>query len=93
MNSETAKSIKESLEADSMKVWAEFEKEDKGSVFRPVPRDRDQAFVKFEGLLPSLATSRWAMRKMNHFGHKIKDMRGMTMQAEGMDNLFLNKLT
>ncbi|MGB0932439.1 MAG: hypothetical protein ACPGVB_16775 [Chitinophagales bacterium] len=73
--------------------WAEFEKKDRGSIFRPVPRDRDQAFVQFEGVLPWLTTRKWAMRKMNHFGDKIHDVRGMTMQADDMDPWFLNQLT
>lgn len=73
--------------------WAEFEKKEGGSIFRPVPRDRDQVFVQFEGLLPWLTTRKWAMRKMNHFGSKIHDVRGMTMQAEEMDSWFLNQLT
>ncbi len=73
--------------------WAEFEKKGKGSIFRPVPRDRDQAFVQFEGMLPWLTTRKWAMRKMNHFGYKISDVEGLTMQAKIMDNIFLNELT
>ncbi|MEZ4883566.1 MAG: hypothetical protein R3E32_02425 [Chitinophagales bacterium] len=72
--------------------WAEFEK-DSYAIYRPVPRDRDQAFVQFEGLLPWLTTRKWAMRKMKHFGGKVNDVKGMTMQAKDLDQSFLNEFS
>lgn len=36
--------------------WAQFEQEDGTKLYRPVPRDRDQAFSKYDGLVTRIAT-------------------------------------
>jgi len=36
--------------------WARFEEEDGTKLYRPVPRDRDQAFSKYDGLVTRLST-------------------------------------
>ena len=36
-------------------LWARFPDTDGGYVWRPIPRDRDQAFVQFDGFLKGLA--------------------------------------
>ncbi|OEK02919.1 hypothetical protein BFP97_15915 [Roseivirga sp. 4D4] len=73
--------------------WAEYEKEDKGSIFRAVPRDRDQVFVKMEGLIPRIVTSRFFIRRMTHFGYEIGDLKGFNWAARDLDHNFLNELT
>lgn len=73
--------------------WAEFENEEKGSLYRPVPRDRDQVFTKFDGIIPWLATRRWMERGLEHFDHHFQDIVGLNMSAEILDRRLLNELT
>jgi hypothetical protein len=70
--------------------WAEFEKEDKGSFFRPVPRDRDQVYAKFDGLLPWLASRKWAFRKFSHFDYDFGDVVGLASGGTVLDRQILN---
>ena len=70
--------------------WAEFKKE-KGSLYRPIPRDRDQAFTKYDGLFPSLITA--IVPDVQHFDYRIKDVAKLSIAARNLDRNFLNKLT
>ncbi|KHJ36591.1 outer membrane protein/protective antigen OMA87 [Pedobacter glucosidilyticus] len=69
--------------------WAEFEK-DKGAIYRPIPRDRDQVYTKFDGLLPSLFKS--FVADIQHFGYEIKDPAELSIAARNLDRNFLNEL-
>src|SRR5690606_1324891 len=44
--------------------WAEYDKEDKGELMKAVPRDRDQVYTKFDGLIPAIASSRYVVREL-----------------------------
>ncbi|MBC7912722.1 MAG: metallophosphoesterase [Pyrinomonadaceae bacterium] len=70
--------------------WAEFKKA-KGSLYRPIPRDRDQAFTKYDGLLPRLITK--AVPDLQSFEYEIKDVAKLSIAARNLDRNFLNKLT
>jgi hypothetical protein len=70
--------------------WAEFEK-DKGSIYRPIPRDRDQAFTKFDGLLPALMKT--FVPDIQHFDDKIKDPAQLSIAARNLDRNLLNELS
>lgn len=72
--------------------WAEFEKEDKGSIYSPIPRDRDQVFTKFDGIIPWLASRRWAQRNLSHFDYHFNDIVGLNMSAKVLDRRLLNNL-
>ena len=72
-------------------VWAEF-KDDGRTMYKPIPRDRDQAFAKLDGLLPSFASKPWAIRMTKNFDYKIRDVQGLAMAATLMDHMFLNEL-
>ena len=71
--------------------WAEFEKEDKGSVFEPIPKDRDQVFVKFDGWVPWLFTRKWLLRKFQHFDYSFDDLVGLNFNARYLDRRLLNE--
>jgi hypothetical protein len=72
-------------------AWAGF-KEGNTFIFKPVPKDRDQAFAKLDGVLPWLGTRKWALRRTQHFGKEIKDLGGLTWSARNIDRAFLNDL-
>ncbi|WP_207424753.1 BamA/TamA family outer membrane protein [Desertivirga brevis] len=70
--------------------WAEFKK-DKGSLFRPIPRDHDQAFSKYDGFIPSLVSS--VAPGLENFTDRIKNVKKINTAARNLDRNFLNELT
>jgi hypothetical protein len=73
-------------------LWASF-KEDGKTFYKPIPRDRDQAFSKMDGLIPSLATKKFAVRKVQGFDYTIKDVNGMNMNGGHLDRNFTTRLS
>ena len=72
--------------------WASF-KTEKGKLYRPIPRDRDQVFVKFDGFLPSWANRKWGLRKFQSFGHDTRDIAGLCFNARYVDRNFITELS
>lgn len=73
--------------------WAMFERGKEEQLVRPIPRDRDHAFSKMDGLIPYLASRRWAIYNLENFGYKIQDVRSLTYEARHMDRLLLSPLS
>ncbi|MFK7906615.1 MAG: hypothetical protein AB8B69_15900, partial [Chitinophagales bacterium] len=71
--------------------WAEMESE-KGKTYRPIPRDRDQVFYKFDGVLPSMSNRKWGMRKFQKFDHEIRDVAGLAFNGRHFDRSFITRL-
>jgi hypothetical protein len=65
------------------------------TTYSPVPKDRDQAFFKFDdGLLPWLFSRRWApVSKMKTFHARISSPRGYLKNAQFIDDRCLNEVT
>lgn len=72
--------------------WAEFKKE-KGSIYNPIPRDRDHVFSLYDGVFPYLMTRKWAIRTVKHFGYKFHDVIGLNTSGENVDRRFLTEMT
>ncbi|WP_246150709.1 metallophosphoesterase [Adhaeribacter aerolatus] len=72
--------------------WAESKTED-GRLFTPVPKDRDAAFFKTDGLLPYLATRKWGIRNFQNFGYDFGDYIGLNLSALTNDHTFLSRVT
>jgi len=72
--------------------WAKF-KIDGEEIYRPIPRDRDQAFYKFEGFLPWLASRNFAIPKFQSFSEETKNIEGWNFNARYFDRYFLTELT
>ena len=70
--------------------WAEFKKE-KGKLFRPIPRDRDQAFTKFDGIIPGLVSN--ILPDIQSFKADIGNPAQLSIAARNLDRNLLNKLT
>jgi hypothetical protein len=70
--------------------WAVFEGP-AGKVFKPVPRDRDQAFFVNDGLLPWLASRQWVLPKIQGFDYRIQNVTGFNFNARYFDRSFLNE--
>ncbi|MFK7969569.1 MAG: BamA/TamA family outer membrane protein [Bacteroidia bacterium] len=72
--------------------WARFE-EDGKKVYRPIPRDRDHAFLSFRGVLPWIASRPWAARQLQSFNKKFGDIKGLNFNARHFDRAYLTMLT
>ncbi|WP_176214743.1 metallophosphoesterase [Reichenbachiella faecimaris] len=70
--------------------WASFDK-DKGKLYRPIPRDRDQTFFMNEGILPKIASRRWAMAKIEGFNDEVRWAPGFNFNARFFDRIFMNE--
>lgn len=67
-------------------AWAEYPQEG-GRVWRPVPRDRDQAFAKLDGLVPSVA--RRYLPQLVSFEASYPSIYGLTWSARALDRRLL----
>jgi len=74
--------------------WAEF-KESGKVVYRPIPRDRDQAFSNMgDGALMNIATRVVPpLKLMEGFHEDIRNVRGFNSSPFSLDMMLLNKTT
>ncbi|MBL3654644.1 BamA/TamA family outer membrane protein [Fulvivirga sediminis] len=72
--------------------WIGYDQE-KGTLYRPVPRDRDHVFSKWDGIIPWLADREWAKASGENFDYEIKGMRSLMWQARHMDRALANEST
>jgi hypothetical protein len=72
--------------------WATVEKK-KGDVYRPIPRDRDQAFFVNEGMMAKMWSRRWALPKFEGFDEDINWPSGLSFNARHFDRTFLTGLS
>jgi hypothetical protein len=56
-------------------------------VWLPIPRDRDWAFAKFEGLIPWLAEE--SVPELKGFGDEYPEIEGLTWKGHHLDRWFL----
>ncbi|MBP2830748.1 metallophosphoesterase [Aquimarina sp. U1-2] len=70
--------------------WAEYELENGDHIFKPIPRDRDQAFSNFDGGF--LGTLRGFLGIANQFqvyDEELKDVKWMNIAAKRLDRTLL----
>jgi hypothetical protein len=72
--------------------WATFKK-GKKTIYRPIPRDRDQVFFRFDGVLPFLTRQRALMPKFQPFKKEIISIEGFNFNARYFDRAFLSQAT
>ena len=70
--------------------WARFDA-GKGKMYRPVPRDRDQAFFINDGLLMGLVSRKWGMPKFQGFDYDFRYVPGFNFNGRYFDRDFLNE--
>jgi hypothetical protein len=71
--------------------WASF-KENGQTIYRPIPRDRDQVFYKVDGILPNIINNKPIDRRFQPFEEEIKDMPGMNFNGKYVDRAYLDEL-
>ncbi len=70
--------------------WAKFEENGK-NVYRPIPRDRDQAFYKFVGVIPTYIAT-FVKRNFKTMKGDLRDVKNQVYNARHFDRYFLNDL-
>ncbi|MGH2666526.1 metallophosphoesterase [Flavobacterium sp.] len=70
--------------------WAEFKKKDK-VIYRPIPRDRDQAFTKTDGNLLRLLMNIPALRHMKSFKKDFPNAKWFNAEPNPLDLAFIKK--
>ena len=79
---------------DDQWAWASIKQKDDTKLFRPIPRDRDQAFSLYDGLVTDVARQTLPfLRQLQSFNPKIKSMKWTTWSARMIDRTFLNGLS
>ncbi len=73
--------------------WAE-QKNGADHVYYPIPKDRDQVFMKMDdGLIPAIATSKYVVRKFHTFNGKLDDVQAYMINGKFVDARLLNELS
>lgn len=79
---------------DDQWTWACFDQKDNGKLYRPIPRDRDQAFSKYDGFVSGVARQTLPfLRQLQVYGPHIGSMKWTTWSARLFDRTFLNSLS
>jgi hypothetical protein len=68
--------------------WARFEKGGLG-IWKPIPKDRDLAFVIYNGVFPSLFDKRWMIRHLEGYNKDKPDIISLTHKSRYLDNRLL----
>ncbi|MCL3779072.1 hypothetical protein EMN47_01615 [Prolixibacteraceae bacterium JC049] len=71
--------------------WATHKKNGK-THYRPIPRDRDQAFYKADGILPWLVARKWILPKFQGIDTITHNVEGLSFNARYFDRTFLTSL-
>lgn len=65
--------------------WAVYE-EGGETIYRPIPKDRDNAFFLFDdGLISWIMSRKWAIRKFHSFSEDYKDVEALMVNAQFID--------
>jgi len=72
--------------------WAQFEQEDK-KIYRPIPRDRDQVFAKYDGfVLSTLKLMVPTTKKLMNFKASVPRVKWLVDNSKYFDASFLNEV-
>lgn len=70
--------------------WGEYKEKGK-VVYRPIPRDRDQAFSRYDGTLLSILMNIPALRHMRSYDDKLDNVKWFNREAYPLDLAFITK--
>ena len=71
--------------------WGVIDKE-KGNIYYPIPRDRDQAFFINRGVIPGMVKWPWLVPQVQGFDDEAKGINRFNFAARNLDRFFLNEL-
>ncbi|MBC5773093.1 hypothetical protein H8S95_03380 [Pontibacter sp. KCTC 32443] len=73
--------------------WAVY-KENQNYIYRPIPKDRDNAFFRFDdGLFSWILSRKWAQRKFVTFYGDFRDVKALMIKSAYIDARALNQVT
>jgi hypothetical protein len=72
--------------------WAKFQQDGK-TIYKPIPRDRDQAYTLFDGVIPFVGTSPEELEHLKSFKGKIKNIKKYNFPARYLDRQLTNEVT
>ncbi|MEZ4963267.1 MAG: hypothetical protein R2830_25825 [Saprospiraceae bacterium] len=72
--------------------WATIPQGDSLSLYRPIPRDRDQAFFDLRGVVPFVISRRFLQLQQRSFRGKIYDVPGQAYPGSVFDRSFITGL-
>lgn len=73
--------------------WAQYEEKidsETVKIWKPIPRDRDQAFSKYDGVFPFIAA--YIVPQLNHFGEEYNQIEDLTWNGRFLDRRVLIEL-
>jgi len=70
--------------------WAKYDVGDV-NIWSPIPRDRDQAFSKYDGIFPAIAS--YLTPQLTNFGYSYPQVEDITWNGRYLDRRFLSELT
>lgn len=73
--------------------WAAFPQNDDLTLYKPIPRDRDQAFFDLRGLVPFVISRRFFRVQQRGFTGVIRDIPGEAKPGRVFDRTFTTSLT
>ncbi|MBK0402655.1 hypothetical protein I5M27_06640 [Adhaeribacter sp. BT258] len=73
--------------------WAGFKNQQGERIYKPIPRDRDHAFSRWDGFFPWLADQPFGVKTIQNFGHDYKGIRSLTHPARHLDRALLQNLS
>ncbi|SFU29043.1 Outer membrane protein assembly factor BamA [Pustulibacterium marinum] len=74
--------------------WSQFDNEDGTSVYRPIPRDRDQVFSNYDGTLLGAARAMVTNAQMlQKYGGELNDLEWFNKEPMHMDVILLQNST
>lgn len=72
--------------------WASFPQGDSLTLYRPIPRDRDQVFFDLRGVVPFVLSRRWLEMQQRGLSGRISDISGEAYPGSRFDRSFLSEL-
>lgn len=73
-------------------TWAGFDSAGY-TIYRPIPRDRDQTYTKFDGLFSGIATSLADLDHVESFDFKIRNIKTYNFSARNLDRRCANEVS
>ncbi|HWW43231.1 BamA/TamA family outer membrane protein [Pedobacter sp.] len=67
-------------------------KNDDGTLYEPIPRDRDKVFYRTSGVFPWILSHQWLKSNLQPYSENIRDINGWNFNARYFDRYFLNEL-
>ncbi len=72
--------------------WIGFQS-GKKTIYKPMPRDRDHVFSRWDGVLPWIADREWAKESGENFDYEITGLRSLMFQGRHLDRFIASNLS